>query len=125
MPSIKETIIIENPTGSYKDFGLKAPEDYPIHGVNFYADYGYIPGYTGEDGHELDVFVGADSASGRSGYFTVFRSKEVPEEHKFYFDMTSEQLNKTLDEYTAVLVKHRPLTTQETLEEIEKFKKCR
>jgi len=118
---LQSHIVIENPKGSYKDFGLKSPGDYPIPGVDFYADYGYLPEYTGEDGHELDFFVGSDP-DGNCGFFTVWRTEEVPEEHKFYVDMSDEELERTLKEYEAVFVRHQSLKLEAMLELIEEFK---
>ena len=33
-------------------------------GVRFPTEYGYIKGYTSEDGHDLDVFVGSGKVVG-------------------------------------------------------------
>jgi hypothetical protein len=48
LPAPLSTIVIENEVGSYKDF--RAASDYPLKGVTYHAEYGYLPGYTGEDG---------------------------------------------------------------------------
>lgn len=110
-------ITIENIVGSYKDFQLSNPEDYPIPGVSFYADYGFLSGYTGEDGHELDFFVG-NKIDGSNGFFTVWRSDDVPEEHKFYLAMNNKQLEKTLSEYEPVLVRNVPVDSMEEIVEL-------
>ncbi len=117
---VQEKFVLENPTGSYKDFELKNPEDYPIPGVNFYADYGYLPGFTGEDGHELDFFIGTDE-NGHNGFFIVWRSDEVPEEHKFYIRMSGVELDKTIDEYRKVFVRQQELSVEEVVEAIKQF----
>lgn len=48
---------IENPSGTYKKFA-DTLDEYPILGVTYPTHYGFIEGYTGEDGHALDVFIG-------------------------------------------------------------------
>ena len=122
LPDPFNKIVIENEVGSYKDFGVKNPEDYPLAGVNFFADYGYLPGYTGEDGHELDFFVGSDS-NGQHGFFTVWRSKEVPQEHKFFLALNEEQLKKTVKEYSPVFVRQVGLASlNEVATVINEFK---
>lgn len=101
LPSPLNTIVIENKVGSYKDFG--ASKGYPLKGVTYHADYGYLPGYIGEDGDGLDFFVGT-STQGLCGYFWVWRSEEVPTEHKFFVCLTDQELADTLVEYEAVQV---------------------
>jgi inorganic pyrophosphatase len=57
-------IIIENPKGSHKVFvedgDTSEWRDYPLKGVTYPVDYGYIEGYKSEDGEDLDIFVGSD-----------------------------------------------------------------
>ena len=50
-------LVIENPSGSYKKFA-DSYDEYPVLGVTYPTHYGYIVGYTSEDGHDLDVFIG-------------------------------------------------------------------
>lgn len=121
LPSPLNTIIIENKTGSYKDF--KTDGKYPLEGANFFADYGYIPGYIGEDGHDLDFFVG-DDLEGKCGYFTVWRSNEVPAEHKYFVCMNESQLTKTLKEYEPVLTgePRGNMLLEQVIDDIEKFR---
>lgn len=121
LPPPINTFNLENPIGSYKDFQLKSPDDYPLPGVYFHADYGFIPDYTGEDGHDLDFFVGTDP-NGKNGYFTVWRSDEVPEEHKFFTRMSDQELQLTLQEYNPVLVTQSLLSEQDLLNALDPFK---
>ena len=53
--------------GDYKQF--KDPNDpvlknYPIDGVTYPVNYGYLPGYTAEDDDDLDVFFGSGNQYG-------------------------------------------------------------
>lgn len=120
LPEPLNQIVIEKQAGEYKDFGAGA--DYPLKGVTFAADYGYLPGYTGEDGAELDFFVGT-APDGLCGSFTVFRPELANGEHKFYVHMSEEELAKTLEEYEPVMIEREPLKDlAELLEAIEDHK---
>lgn len=120
LPNPLNTIFIEMRPGDHKDFG--AAPDYPLKGVTFVTEYGYLPGYTGEDGAELDFFVGSQK-DGLYGSFTVYRPELKQGEHKFYVCMGEEELAATLKEYAPVVVKHEPLEGMaELLSKIEQFK---
>ncbi|MGF7229671.1 MAG: hypothetical protein ACQR33_06875 [Candidatus Saccharibacteria bacterium] len=120
LPAPLDTIFIEMQRGDYKDFG--SASDYPLKGVTFASEYGYLPGFTGEDGVELDFFVGS-RANGLCGSFTVFRPELKDGEHKFYIAMTEDELTETLEEYKPVILKHEPLQdVRELLREIQGFK---
>ncbi len=54
---------IENPSGSYKKFA-DSLDEYPILGVTYPTHYGYIEGFTGEDGNDLDIFMGNGNVFG-------------------------------------------------------------
>jgi len=121
LPKPLDSFVVENPTGSYKDFQLAEDDDYPLRGVEFFANYGYLPGFTGEDGHDLDLFVG-DAENGECGFFIVWRN-DAPKEHKFYVNMSEEQLNKTLNAYSKVLVSQESLPDVNTvIVSIDSFK---
>jgi inorganic pyrophosphatase len=67
-------IIIENPTGTSKAFRRKSSgdrrwKDYPLSGITYPVDYGYINGFNGEGNMGLDVFVGSGDIY---GYFTMW-----------------------------------------------------
>ncbi|HEY1074291.1 MAG TPA: hypothetical protein VGE59_01145 [Patescibacteria group bacterium] len=122
LPSPLNTIVIENKRGEYKDFGLDANDPYPLKGVTYPVDYGYIPGYMGEDDAELDFFVGSDR-EGLSGSITVSRGKGNPDEHKFYIALTPEEREAILKEFAPVLLQHTPIESKEQLTEaISDFK---
>lgn len=115
------TILIEMQPGEHKDF--EAADDYPLKGVTFATQYGYLPGYVGEDGHELDFFVGSQ-LNGLCGSFVVFRPELPNGEHKFYVAMSESELEKTLEEYKPVILVHKPLTNVKSLlVAIQGFKK--
>lgn len=106
LPKPLDTIFIEMRPGERKDFG--AAPDYPLKGVTFATEYGYLPGYTGEDGADLDFFVGSQK-DGLCGSFTVYRPELKHGEHKFYVCMSEEELAATLKEYEPVAQGHVPL----------------
>jgi hypothetical protein len=120
LPTLLNTIFVEMHPGDHKDFG--AAQDYPLKGVTFVTEYGYLPGYTGEDGADLDFFVGSQK-DGLCGSFIVYRPELEHGEHKFYVCMGEEELAATLKEYEPVVVNREPLNSlDELLLEIEKFK---
>ena len=98
-------IVIENPKGSYKSFqSSEHPEwnSYPLAGVTYPVDYGYITGYIGEDSHDLDVFVGTGEIH---GYIKVWRM-DIPEESKFFINLTEGELSEVLSVFKPVLLNH-------------------
>lgn len=110
-------IEIENPAGSHKSFGDN--EEYPLKGVTYPVDYGFIEGFQGEDGAELDVFVGSGNLN---GYFKVWRL-DVPEETKFFKNLTQEELDKVLEAFKPVLVSHHIIDDEDKfLVELTKFR---
>jgi len=120
LPSPLNAIFVEMQPGDYKDFG--SASDYPLRGVAFVTQYGYLSGYKGEDDAELDFFVGSQ-LHGLCGSFVVFRPELANGEHKFYIAMSKDELRKTLEEYKPVVLAHKPLTnTDALLEEIKEFK---
>lgn len=110
------TFTLENLKGSYKSFGDN-PE-YPLKGVTYPVDYGYVEGYKGEDGDELDMFFGSGE---KCGYIKVWRL-DVPEETKFFVQLTEEELEKVLNEFKPVLVISQELDQQTLWGELQKFK---
>src|SRR4051812_36489494 len=56
-----DNFVIDQPRGSYRSFG----KDYPIPGITYPTDYGYIPGYLGQDDADLDLFRGSGNLHGR------------------------------------------------------------
>lgn len=99
-------IKIENKAGTYKSFHTEGDpvwEKYPLKGVTYPVDYGYIEGYTGEDEAELDVFVGSGNLN---GYIKVWRM-DVPEETKIFVSLTQGELEAVIKEFQPVLLSHR------------------
>lgn len=115
-------IEIENPAGSYKSFEVgeeKEGEKYPLEGVTYPVDYGYIEGFQGEDGDPLDVFVGSGDLS---GYIKVWRL-DIPQETKFFKNLTPEELAKVLEVFKPVLLSHEIISEEdEFLVELAKFR---
>ncbi len=96
------TIIIENPKGSYKSFDVGDDpvwKDYPLKGVTYPVDYGYIKGYQSEDGHDLDVFKGSGTVN---GYIRVWRY-DVPIETKFVIGASEVEWQEIIDTFRPVL----------------------
>ena len=122
LPKPLNTFVVDVPQNTYYDFGLEPNSTYPLKGVTYPVDYGNIPGYTAEDNHELDLFVGSTS-DGEAGYIVVQRGEKIPNEHKFYVGLSAEEVNNVLEELRPVLVEHRRLDDlSELLEKIEQFK---
>ena len=95
-------IIIENSKGSYKSFEIEGDpiwKDYPISGVTYPVDYGYIEGYKSEDGHDLDVFVGSGKLN---GYIKIWRY-DVPIETKFATNVLREEWDQIIKTFSAVI----------------------
>ena len=114
--------MIDVPQNTYYDFELEPNSIYPLKGVTYPVDYGNIPGYTAQDGHELDLFVG-NTPNGKCGYVIVQRGEEIPDEHKFYIELSNDELSKILAELKPVLIENKNFETMdELLEMIEQFK---
>ncbi len=116
-------IIIENPKGSYKSFEIEDDpvwKEYPLKGVTYPVDYGYIEGYKSEDDHDLDVFVGSGSLL---GFIQVWRC-DVPIETKFAIDVTETEWDQIVSEFTPVMVEKSILGSMEKFKTtIEHYKK--
>ncbi len=95
-------VVIENPKGSYKSFEIENDpvwKDYPLAGVTYPVDYGYIEGYNSEDGHDLDVFTGTGD---RYGYIKVWRY-DVPLETKMALRVTESEWQDILKTFAPVI----------------------
>ena len=117
----KFKIIIENHKGSYKSFETEGDpiwNSYPLKGVTYPVDYGYIEGYTGEDGAELDIFVGSSSLD---GYIVVWRL-DVPTETKFFINVSADELNSIKKEFAPVLKEAKVLNNEDFDLMISQFK---
>ena len=122
LPAPLNTFEVDVPQNEYYDFELEPGSTYPLAGVTYPVDYGNIPGYIAEDGHELDFFVGMQP-DGEMGYIVVERGDKIPNEHKFYVGLGSDDVEAILDELKPVLVKHEAIESLEALlESIERFK---
>lgn len=97
-----DTFRVEKHTGEYKDFGSNS--DYPLKGVTYPVDYGYIKGFTGEDGADLDIFLGSEGSI--YGYIKVMRPELENGEHKFYLNVTDDEERGILREFAPVLLGH-------------------
>lgn len=122
LPKPLNTFVIDVPKNTYYDFELAPDSTYPIKGVTYPVDYGNIPGYTAEDGHELDLFVGTD-CEGKSGYIIVDRGEHIPNEKKFFVGLTSSNLEDVLSELQPVLIESKEVApATELLRMIEEYK---
>lgn len=115
-------IVIENPKGTYKSFGTEGDavwSSYPLKGVTYPVDYGYIEGYTAEDEADLDVFVGTGKIF---GYINVWRL-DVPIETKMVASVTEAEWQAITDAFAPVLKEQNKFKTEEEFSAcIEKFK---
>lgn len=121
LPKPFDTFRLEKEPGEYKDFGVTEGSTYPLKGVTYPTSYGDIEGYTGEDGHPLDVFVGT---GGLFGFFQVFRPDvDGDVEHKFLVNITDEEERAVLEAFEPVLRGHRRYESMdELLTAMEPFK---
>lgn len=120
LPAPLNTIVIENKRGTYKDF--HAASDYPLKGVTYPVDYGYLPGYLGEDKADLDFFVG-DEEPGLCGYIRVSRPDTENGETKFFTNVTAEDIDAICEAFKPVLLERQTFTdTHELSDAIERFK---
>lgn len=113
-------IVIENPQGSYKKF-VDSLDEYPILGVTFPCDYGYIEGYVAEDDAELDVFMGSGDIF---GYMIVRRDDARGGlETKILYKVSNEEIEQIKEEYgpvlDSVIILH---SEEEILDYIQRFK---
>jgi hypothetical protein len=95
-------IVIENPKGTYKSFEIENDpvwKDYPLPGVTYPVDYGFIEGYKSEDDQDLDVFVGSGLIN---GYIKVWRY-DTPLETKFILGVTPAEWDAIVKEFGPVI----------------------
>ena len=121
LPEPFDTFRLEKKPGEYKDFQVAEDDPYPLKGVTYPTEYGDIEGYTGEDGHPLDLFVGTGDLL---GYFQMYRPElEDDIEHKFYVNLTGEEEAAVLEAFRPVVRGHgRFETLNELRGAIEPFK---
>ena len=121
LPKPFDAFRLEKSPGEYKDFQIAEGDPYPLKGVTFPTSYGDIAGYTGEDGHPLDLFVGTGELS---GYIMMHRPDiEADIEHKFYINLTEEEVGAVLKEFEPVLRGHERFSSFDELQKaIEPFK---
>ncbi|MDB5178422.1 MAG: hypothetical protein JWN01_365 [Patescibacteria group bacterium] len=122
LPEPLNSFVVDVPANQYYDFELEANSTYPLKGVTYPVDYGNIPGYIAEDGHELDFFVG-QLPDDEMGYVVVDRGEHTPDEHKFYVGLTPQEVRAVLEQLKPVLLKHEKIVGIDALlSAIEKFK---
>lgn len=110
-------IHIENPKGTYKSFEIENDpiwKDYPLSGVTYPVDYGYIEGYQSEDGQDLDAFKGSGDLN---GYIKVWRC-DVPIETKIVMNVTQEEWDEIVETFSPV-IKEKTLFNSDS--DLEKF----
>jgi len=122
LPEPLNTFVIDVPAHQYYDFELPADSTYPLKGVTYPVDYGHIVGYTTEDDHELDLFVGSTS-DGLIGYVSVFRGEDRPNEHKFLVGITNDEWEEVREQLKPVLISHDIFSDlSDLLNTIKKYK---
>lgn len=120
LPSPLNTFHVEKKAGEYKDFGDTGT--YPLKGVTYPVDYGDIQGYNGEDGANLDFFVGEEK-DGLCGYIKVYRPELKEGEHKFYIQLSDKDEAAILYEFKPVVLSHhRYQGLKELIDDLEAFK---
>jgi Inorganic Pyrophosphatase len=115
--AMEHKITIENPKGSYKSFEIGNDpvwKDYPLAGVTYPVDYGYIDGYKSEDGHDLDVFVGTGKLN---GYIKVWRC-DVPIETKFAMNVTEKEWDEIIKIFSPVIKEQKVFDTTDEFEKV-------
>jgi hypothetical protein len=122
LPEPFNTFRLEKQPGEYKDFQVAEGDPYPLKGVTYPVSYGDIDGFTGEDGHPLDVFVGEDGDI--FGYFQVARPDVTGgKEHKFYLFVTEDEETAIFKEFAPVLLDHARYNSLEELQQaVQPFK---
>lgn len=114
---MRSKIVIENSKGSYKSFEIENDpvwKNYPLAGVTYPVDYGYIEGYKSEDGHDLDVFVGSGTLN---GYIKIWRY-DVPIETKFALNVTQKEWDEIVEIFSPVIKEKKVFDTTEEFEKI-------
>jgi hypothetical protein len=120
LPPSFDTFRLEKKAGEYKDFNLPDGDPYPLKGVTYPVDYGDIAGYLGEDGHNLDIFLGRTGEI--NGYILVSRPDLVDGEHKFYVNVTESEEKAILNEFgPTILGQGRYDSMSKLLDAIQKF----
>lgn len=120
LPAPLNIIVIENKRGTHKDF--HASSDYPLKGVTYPVDYGYLPGYLGEDKVDLDFFVG-NKNPGICGYIRVSRPDTENGETKFFTNVISEDIKAICEAFKPVLLEsHIYSSADELLGSLVTFK---
>lgn len=121
LPAPFDTFRLEKKAGEYKDFGVSPDSSYPLRGVTYPVDYGDIAGYIGEDGANLDVFLG--HRGNIHGFIKVYRPELPAGEHKFYAWLTEQEEAWLIEEFKPVIVESgRFATLDELLRAIQHFK---
>lgn len=122
LPEPLSTFVLDVPANEYYHFELPDGSTYPLKGVTYPVDYGHIEGYTTEDDHELDLFVGSKS-DGVIGCVLVFRGEDRPNEHKFLIGLSDEEWQQVQSELEPVLISADTFTDLSgLLNAIKKFK---
>jgi hypothetical protein len=95
-------VLIEHRAGTERE--LSGPEsDYPLKVVKYTSAYGFLPGFTGEDGDPLDAFRGK-TRQGEHGCFKVSRPDvESGVETKFFFGLTPDERAEVFATFAPVL----------------------
>jgi hypothetical protein len=109
LPFPLSDFVVDIPQNQYYDFELGPNSTYPLKGVTYPVDYGNVPGYTAEDGKELDLFVGQHTA-GETGCIVVYRGETAPNEHKFYVGLIGQEVQEVLRQLKPVLVAHEEIS---------------
>ena len=122
LSDLKLKFTIESPRGTYKKFADTLKE-YPLLGVTFPTDYGYINGYVSEDFHDLDVFIG----SGKIHGILRVNREDVPGgiETKIILYVTEKEYTEIENAYKPVINELVKITEKNLVEYLKKFRDTR
>jgi len=99
---VNAPVVIDQPKGSRKEFGLK---DYPLKGVTYPTDYGSHPDYLGQDESDLDFFQGTGDRYSEMDVWRPDVSGEL--ETKVLHGVTPEEEAAILKAFDPVVRAHR------------------
>jgi inorganic pyrophosphatase len=108
-------IVIEQPKGSYKSFEIQGDplwKDYPLEGMTYPVNYGYVKGYKSEDNHDLDIFVGSGKIK---GYIKVWRC-DIPRETKIIWNVTEKEWEAIIRAFKPVIKERKQYIQEEAFD---------
>jgi phage protein U len=111
-----QNVVIEQRAGTRKDFD--APASYPLKGVTYPTDYGYVQGTLAEDGDALDLFLGTGDIHG----CIIVDRPDCDRETKMFYGCTPTEVVAIHVEFAPVLLDEKVLHEEDFLEVLESYK---